>query len=124
MTSPGQINSLETSFIQFVTMWAGFHGLPVLHGLYTTPDLWLHVWANADGRATQLVYTAPGGLPDLLLSWPPLQLVCGDWPTDDWAVPAVAWWDRTGLTPLVATLGQIDPLAMMQIVQRDLMRSA
>ncbi len=124
VTSPGQINSLETSFIQFVTMWAGFHGLPVLHGLYTTPDLWLHVWANADGRATQLVYTAPGGLPDLLLSWPPLQLVCGDWPTDDWAVPAVAWWDRTGLTPLVATLGQIDPLAMMQIVQRDLMRSA
>lgn len=73
---------------------------------------------------TQLVYTAPGGLPDLLLSWPPLQLVCGDWPTDDRAVPAVAWWDRTGLTPLVATLGHIDLLAMMQIVQRDLMRSA
>lgn len=122
VTSPGQISSLEMNFVQFVSMWAGQQALPSLHGLYTTAQLWLHVWANGDGQATQIVYCEPDTVPELLTGWPPLQFVCGDWPQDLWPRPAQAWWDRTGLTPLIAALGQVDPLAMLQIMQRDLMK--
>lgn len=121
VTSPGQINSLETSFVQFVSMWAGQQALPSLHGLYTTSQLWLHVWANSDGQATQIVYSEPGSFPELLANWPPLQFVCGDWPVEFWPRPSQSWWDRTGLTPLIAALGQVDPLAMLQIVEKDLL---
>lgn len=121
VTTPGRVTMLERSFIQLVTMWAAQQGLSSLHGLYATSDLWLHVWADADGSATQLHYSLPDQRSDLLVDWPPLQLVSGDWPVDLWPQVSPIWWDRSGLAPLIGAVGQIAPLAMLQVLSRDVL---
>ncbi|MBX3015927.1 MAG: glutamate mutase L [Caldilineaceae bacterium] len=138
VTAPGRILNLEAAFVQLVQAWMTYHRLPRLHGLYAMPRLaataaragapalpqqnWgLHVWAEQAEQGVQLCFVKPGTRPPELEHWPPLQLVSGDWPMELWPPPAVCWWDRSGLAPLVATIGQVAPAAMLQVLQHDLL---
>jgi hypothetical protein len=121
VTSPGQPVTVETSFIQMVQAWAYHHNLPWVHGLCVGPAWWLHVWAGSGAQGAQVLFTEPGARPDALDEWPPLTLVSGEWPTSLWERPAGAWWDRRGLAPAVAALGQVAPRAMMDVLQHDLL---
>ena len=120
-TSPGQPVTVETSFMQMMQAWAYHQSLPYLHGLYCSPLWWLHVWTGSARQGAQLLFTDPGSRPESLDRWPPLGLVSGDWPTDFWPRPANAWWDRRGLAPVVAALGQVAPRAMMDVLENDLL---
>jgi hypothetical protein len=120
-TSPGQPITVETSFVQMMQAWAFHQSLPYLHGLYCSPLWWLHVWTGSARQGAQLLFTDPGSRPESLDHWPPLALVSGDWPTDFWPRPANAWWDKRGLAPVVAALGQVAPHAMMDVLENDLL---
>jgi hypothetical protein len=120
VTSPGHIASLETSFIQLVHVWMELHALPALHGLYCGPTWWLHVWAIRNQQAVNLRYVEPRTRPDILAAWPPLQLVSGEWPTALWPQPPLYWCDRSGMAPMVATIGQVAPQAMIDVLRTDM----
>lgn len=119
-TSPGQIVTVESAFAQMMQAWAWHRELPWVHGLYCAPAWWLHVWTGMSRQGAQLLYTEPGSRPAALNEWPPLALVCGDWPTQEWVQPARAWWDRRALGPVIAALGQIAPHAMMDVLEHDI----
>ncbi len=119
-TSPGQAVTVETSFIQMMQAWAYHHNLPWVHGLCTGPAWWLHVWTGSGTAGAQVLFTEPESRPQALDEWPPLTLVSGEWPAAFWARPPGAWWDRRGLAPTVAALGQVAPRAMMDVLERDL----
>lgn len=118
-TSPGQVGTVETSFAQMMQAWAWRRELPWVHGLYCGPAWWLHVWTGSARQGTQILFTEPESRPKPLDDWPPLALVCGEWPTQHWVQPARAWWDRRALGPVIAALGQIAPHAMMDVLERD-----
>jgi hypothetical protein len=117
---PAKINLLEDNFVQFVRLWLDQYNVSRLHGLYTQQDCWFHVWAEANQNAVHLCYTAPGEFPAHLADWPPIQLVCGEWPAALAMPAALTWWDRTGLTPALMALAPAAPLAMWQVMHRDL----
>lgn len=121
VTAPGHIANLESSFAQLVQVWMEYQQLPHLHGLFCTPDWWLHVWANQDG--VQLCFVQPHTRPQRLSQWPTVQFVSGEWPVDLWPPPDQAWWDRTGLGPLITTIGQVAPQAMLQVLEHDLIET-
>ena len=120
VTAPGHITSLETSFIQLVQVWMELHGLPTLHGLYCGPAWWLHVWATRNQQTVDLRYVEPHVRPEALAAWPPLQLVSGEWPKTLWPQPSMYWCDRSGMTPMIATIGQVAPQAMIEVLRADL----
>lgn len=124
VTAPGHIATLESSFAQLVQVWMELLDLPHLHALYCGPAWSLHVLAAAGQQGLQLRYVAPGTRPAGWESWPPLQLVSGEWPRDLWPRPAVSWWDRRGLAPLVAAAGQAAPQAMIEALAADLLEPA
>jgi len=121
VTPPGQIVNLESCFARLVQIWMSYYQLPVLHGLYCTPHWWLHVWASSAHGSVQLRFVNPQARPAELAQWPPLQLVSGAWPLELWPPGGQVWWDRTGLAPLVTALGQVAPLAMLQVLESDLL---
>lgn len=121
VTSPGRLVNLEAAFAQLVQAWMTYQRLPMLHGLYCTPHWWLHVWAQAAAQGVQLRFVKPGSRPAELEGWPPLQLVSGDWPMDLWPPPNRCWWDRQGLGPVVTPIGQVAPMALLQVLQHDLL---
>lgn len=121
VTPPGRLVNLEAAFAQLVQAWMAYQRLPLLHGLYCTPNWWLHVWAQAAAQGVQLRFVKPGSRPAELDGWPPLQLVSGDWPMDLWPPPNRCWWDRQGLGPVVTPIGQVAPLALVQVLQHDLL---
>lgn len=120
VTAPGHVANLESSFAQLVQIWMEYHGLPRLHGLYCTNHWWLHVWAKQATPGVQLRFVKPNSRPQGLNDWPPLQLVSGPWPIRLWAPTPVAWWDRHALAPLITTIGQVAPQAMIQVLEEDI----
>jgi hypothetical protein len=98
------------------------HGLSALHGLYCAPLWWLHVWAQRGQSGLQTRYVEPQTRPPALDDWTSLQLVSGDWPITLWPQPELFWWDRSGMAPMVATVGQSAPTAMLQTLRTDLLR--
>lgn len=121
VTPPGRLVNLEAAFAQLVQVWLEYQRLPVLHGLYCTPHWWLHVWADSAAQGVQLRFVKPGTRPDALTQWPPVQLVSGEWPMELWPPPPLCWWDRRGLAPIVTTIGQVAPTALVQVLQYDLL---
>ncbi len=122
-TAPSHVANLESSFAQLVQAWMTYHQLPHLHGLFCTPHWWFHVWADQREQGVQLRFVRPHTRPQELEYWPALQLVSGDWPMQLWSPPALAWWDRTGLAPLITTVGQVAPQAMIQVLENDLIET-
>lgn len=121
VTSPGRLLAQEAAFSRLVRTWAELQQLPELHGLYAGPTWSLHVWVQQGQTGAQWRYVEPGKRPPELASWPPLQLVCGQWPVEIWPLPDRFWWDRSGMTPMVAAVGQVAPQAMVQVLQTDLL---
>ncbi|MCS6828689.1 MAG: glutamate mutase L [Caldilinea sp.] len=122
VTPPGQMLSLENAFTRLVRTWMGLHELPELHGLYCAPLWWLHVWTTRGRSEIELRFVEPQTRPATLAQWPALQLVSGEWPTSLWAQPELFWWDRSGMAPMVAAVGQSAPRAMLQVLRNDLLR--
>jgi hypothetical protein len=120
VTSPGHIGTLESSFAQLVRVWMELLDLPELHALYCSPAWWLHAAARQGRQGIALRYIEPQSRPPSLDAWPPLQLVSGEWPAL-WPRPALSWWDRSGLVPLVASIGQAAPQAMIETLAADLL---
>ncbi|MFM7585299.1 MAG: hypothetical protein ACKO9F_21580, partial [Caldilinea sp.] len=110
------------SFTQLVRLWMELHELPALHGLYCAPLWWLHVWATRGEPGVQIRFVEPQTRPPDAQSWPPLQLVSGEWPLALWPQPDLFWWDRSGMVPLVAAVGQSAPQAMLETLHSDLLR--
>lgn len=121
VTPPGQIVNLESCFARLVQIWMSYYQLPALHGLYCTPNWWLHVWASSAHGGVHMRFVKPQSRPPELERWPPLQLVSGPWPLELWPPRGEVWWDRTGLAPLVTAVGQVAPLAMLQVLETDLL---
>jgi hypothetical protein len=121
VTSPGQAVTVETSFVQMMQAWAFHRGLPWIHGLYAGPGWWLHVWTGMARAGAQVLYSEPGQRPETLDRWPPLTLVCGEWPVHLWEKPANGWWDKRALAPVVAALGQASPRAMIDVLEHDIL---
>ena len=124
VTSPGHISSQESSFAQLAQVWMEYQQLPELHGLWCGPAWWLHVRTNRSQGGLQLRYVEPQQRPTDLAEWPPLQLVSGEWPEDLWPRSSLSWWDRSGMAPMIAAVGQVDPQAMLQILRTDVLRAA
>lgn len=123
VTGPSRLISLESSFARMVHAWMEMQGLSNLHALYCLPERWLHVWTAGESEGLHLHYLEPNTeLPDPD-AWPPLQLLCGPWPdSQNGPPPNVLWWDRSGLAPVVAALGQTAPSAMIQALHFDLLQ--
>lgn len=121
VTPPGHITSQESIFAQLVQAWMELHGLPELHGLYCAPLWWQHVWATQGQNGQQVRFIEPHTRPPILAGWPPLQLVSGEWPATLWPQPEFFWWDRSGMAPMVAAVGQSAPRAMLQALRTDLL---
>jgi hypothetical protein len=121
VTAPGHIATLESSFAQLVQVWMELLDLPELHALYCGPAWWLHVHARQGRQGLQLRYVPPHSRTENWSGWPALQLVSGDWPQAPWPRPAVSWWDRLALAPLVAAVGQVAPQAMIETLRADLL---
>jgi len=77
----------------------------------------------------------PGERPEILADWPPVRLVSGDWPTK-WPRPTqpppvlgsrrpetlpAFWWDPLGLVPVVASVGQTTPEAVLEVLTADIL---
>ena len=120
VTAPGHITSLESTFAQLVRVWMELLDLPTLHALYCGPAWWLHVNASQERPGVIMRYVEPQTRPDDLDTWPPLQLVSGEWPAV-WPRPAIFWWDRSGLMPVVGAVGQVAPQAMIEALTADLL---
>lgn len=121
VTSPGRLLAQEAAFSRLVRVWAELQQLPELHGLYTGPTWLLHVWVQQGQSSARWRYVEPGKRPAEFAEWPPLQFVCGQWPVELWPLPSRFWWDRSGMAPMIAAVGQVAPQAMVQVLQTDLL---
>ena len=121
VTSPGRMLAQEAAFSRLVRTWAELQQLPELHGLYAGPAWWLHVWVQQGQSGARWRYVEPGQRPAEFVEWPPLQFVCGPWPVELWPLPGRFWWDRSGMAPMIAAVGQVAPQAMVQVLQTDLL---
>lgn len=122
ITPPGQLITHENAFARLVRVWMELHGLPELHGLYCAPLWWLHVWAVHGRSEIKMRFVEPQTRPSALEQWPALQLVSGEWPVSLWPQPEFFWWDRSGMAPMIAAVGQSAPQAMLQVLRNDLLR--
>ncbi len=124
-TSPAPMTTVETNFVRLVQTWMALHNLTDLHGVFCGAGAgspWararLHVWAGEDGPTVAVRYVEPdAALPP---EWPAPLLVSGVWPNRTSLPPGVRWWDRSGLAPIVATLGPVAPSAVQQTLTHDL----
>ena len=121
VTPPGHITSQESAFTQLVRTWMELHGLDELHGLYCAPLWWQHIWVKRGQIGVQARFVEPQTRPSTLDGWPQLQFVSGDWPVSLWPQPELFWWDRSGMAPMVAAVGQSAPQAMLQALRTDLL---
>ncbi|GIV76334.1 MAG: hypothetical protein KatS3mg050_0728 [Litorilinea sp.] len=123
--SPARVLPVETAFVHLVQLWQLVQGLPRLHGVLCDEagQSWrLHVWAEEE-RVT-LRYVAAQTPLQALTGWPPVRLLCGNWPAAAGPAPAAAWWDPTRLAPAVACVGQIFPLVTVHVLTSSVWRQA
>jgi hypothetical protein len=118
LTAPGQVSNLAANFAQLTQAWMVLQRLPELHGVCCTADWWLHVWARQTQQGLALLYAEPHTRPAELSGWPAVQLVSGEWP-QPWMAASPVWWDRERLAPVIGAVGQVAPLAMLQVLQQD-----
>lgn len=122
--------TLESNFARLVRIWREVSSLSELHGLYLLGDARIHVWASAQTETIRLHYdNTPESGPQagfsvqgdtLLAGWPPVQLVCGS-RRNFRPGPTVRWWDRGAMSPVVAALGEVAPVAVRQVIQGELL---
>ena len=136
---PVELSSTQWAFTQAVRLWRRRQRLPSLHGLYAAADRWLHVWAwempGQEREGLRMNCVRPGERPEILADWPPVRLVSGDWPTK-WPRPTqpppvlgsrrpetlpAFWWDPLGLVPVVASVGQTTPEAVLEVLTADIL---
>jgi len=123
ITEPAQLASLDSGFAQLLRVWMEYQGLPELHGAYVAPNWHLHVWAKQSHEVVRMHYLESSQTIAGPSGWPRLQLLSGPQPNGNMSLPALRWWDRSGMAPMVSALGQISPTAMLQVMQRDLFRT-
>lgn len=121
VTEPAMLMSLESAFAQFIQGWMVYQDLSELHGLFCRPMYWMHVWAKQSRNDVRICFTQPKEHPPSLNGWPSLQFVSGAWPDAHWPRPIQSWWDMQGLAPLISTIAQVEPLAMYQVLQADVL---
>ena len=122
ITPPSEVRSTSWSFAQGVRLWRQVHSLPALHGLFCAGPIWIHVCAVEGETGVRLRFVPPHTRPAALDEWPRLRLVSGAWPEHIWPRTPGHWWDREGLMPMVANVGQIDPLIAYHVLANDLLR--
>ncbi|HMN30890.1 MAG TPA: glutamate mutase L, partial [Caldilineaceae bacterium] len=118
VTSPGQVASLAGNFAQLVRIWLDREQLDHLHAVYVTTAWRLHVLAERLREGLYLEFRPHDEQAPMRSEWPPAQLVSGKWPGG--AVANHFWWDREGLAPIVGAVGQVAPLALVQVLVSDL----
>ena len=123
ITEPAQLAALDSGFAQSLRVWMEYQGLSELHGAYVAPNWHLHVWAKQGHEVVRMQYLEANQPLVGPADWPRLQLLSGPQPDGNGTLPALRWWDRSGMAPMVSALGQISPAAMLQVMQRDLFRS-
>jgi hypothetical protein len=120
---PGQVTNLATNFAQLVQAWCDYQRLPELHAVYCTAEWRLHVWARQQATGIRQYFADPQAQPALLRTWPPIQLLSGLWPrrTGHSDQPqTLRWWDPSALAPILASVGQVAPLALIQVLEQDI----
>lgn len=122
ITRPARIVSMETAFTQGVRAWMEVEKLPELHGVYFTSAWRLHVWAQQGAEYVRMHYAPAQVQIRALDGWPPVDLISGSPPAH---FPALAprWRDRSGMMPVIATVGQVAPNAMVQVLRQDLLEA-
>ena len=136
LTGPSPLLSTESAFVRFAQVWMTLQRLDDLHALLATPERWMHVRLQQAAGAhdasvrhaspvavdeeIELYFARPGQKVAALAGWPAPRLVSGAWPEALWPRPQNSWWDRTGVLPLLAAVGQISPDAMQQIIEVDI----
>lgn len=123
VTKPAQIVSMESAFAQCARVWMDVHGLPELHALYFASGWRLHVWVTQDEAILLMRYAEPDAQPLAPEGWPRIELVSG-LPRENQDALAPRWWDHSGMLPTVATVGQVAPAAMIQVLRQDLLETA
>lgn len=121
VTSPGQVSSLAANFAQLTRVWLEHARLSELRGLYCTTHWWLHSLASQGQDGVRLVYAPPGSEPGVVARWPAVGMISGPWNGAGCRTAREFWWDAEGLAPVVAGIGQVAPLAMMQTLDADLL---
>ncbi|MCB9151400.1 MAG: glutamate mutase L [Caldilineaceae bacterium] len=135
LTGPSPLLSTESAFVRFARVWMTLQRMDDLHAVLATPERWMHVRlqqaTGAHGAAVrpatpiavneeiELYFARPGQQVAALAGWPAPRLVSGAWPDARWPRPQNSWWDRTGMVPMLAAVGQISPDAMQQIIEVD-----
>jgi hypothetical protein len=120
VTEPARIVSLESNFTQAVRAWMEVEELPMIHGLYFASNWCLHVLAERETHNVQLRYVEDATLDPNLTGWPPVTLVSGLPPHNNFPLTP-RWWDRSGMMPVVAAVGQVAPAAMIHVLRHDLL---
>ncbi len=120
VTEPARIVSLESNFTQALRAWMEVEELPVVHGLYFASNWRLHVLAERETHNVRMRYVEDPMLAPELAGWPPVSLVSGLPPHAAFALTP-RWWDRSGMMPVVAAVGQVAPDAMIHVLRHDLL---
>lgn len=104
------LRSLTWGFAQAVRLWRVLHGLPALHGLRATGELWLHVLVEegVEEDRVQVAFTPAGSLSPLADAWPRVRLVSGGWPGALGPRAGDVWWDPEGLVSALSVAGAVD----------------
>lgn len=123
VTSPSRIVSMETAFTQSVRVWIDVQGLAELHALYFASGWRLHIWAQQGVTTVRMRYAESNAQPFVPDGWPPVDLISG-LPTQNQDELTPRWWDRSGMMPTIATIGQVAPAAMIQVLRQDLLETA
>jgi hypothetical protein len=118
VTSPGQVGTLAGNFAQLVRVWLDHEQLERLHAVYVTTTWRLHVLAERLREGLWLEFRPRLDQQPTRPEWPAAQLVSGRWPGG--RVASRFWWDREGLAPIIGAVGQVAPLAMVQVLVSDL----
>ncbi len=121
--SPARVLPVEAAFVHLVQLWQLVQGLSQLHGVLCDEagQNWrLHVWA--EGEQVAVRYVAAQTPLQALVGWPPVRLLCGNWPAAAGPAPAVEWWDPSRLAPAVACVGQIFPLVTVHVLTSSVWR--
>jgi hypothetical protein len=123
VTSPGQVSSATANFAQLTRIWMESQQLPELHSLYCTAEWWLDVWVRQEENGVRMCYREPGAR-EGVAAWPAVRLISGGWSRRVASLPALAspwWWDRLGLAPVIAAVGQVAPTAMFEALCDDIL---